>query len=479
MGEEATVARERREFQRLVIVALVAFAAFRLAGLVRYPLWTDETWTLNAGNGSLRAMLRIHADDQTHPPLFYAVLWAWRRIGPDATWWHRLLPCIAGIATAIPLMALARGMGLSSRGRWLAAIIGAGSGILVAYSAELRNYAFYAFFATASLALWVRARPEESPRLAPLTIVNILLIYSHFFGLLIIAAEIADALLFARRRLRALLLSSGVVLLALVPWIAAAIRRARITGERLDVVSWIPVPRAGDMLDIVRESIGGWPSAGVDLALVTVACALVAAWIAHNWKREPASSSRSLALAVLVPVLVTWVFSVVGPRSAWLPRYLIGVAPALVVLLAGAIDWAVPRRVPVAAFALALLPGMLTAWSLVRGTAKPRFDLVAEGMYAVEGMKPYAALSFSAVEGLPLIAAAKRVDPGIRVAFADAGAPVEIDSGWIVWSERNPPKGLTPSARLVRQGFSVGPALGFRADDDSLVAVKFARAVRP
>jgi uncharacterized membrane protein len=479
MGEEASVAPDRREFQRLVVVALIAFAVFRLAGLVRYPLWTDETWTLNAGSGSFRAMLRVHADDQTHPPLFYAVFWVWRRLGPDSLAWQRLLPALAGIATAIPLMLLGRASGFGRRALWLTAAIGAGSGILVAYSAELRNYSFHALFATLSMALWMQARGEERPRLLPLTIANTLLIYSHFFGLLIVGAQLIDAALHARTRLRALVLSAGISLLALMPWVAETVRRARITGERLDVVNWIPVPRAGDTLDIVRESIGGFPSVGADLVIAAGAVTLVSAWIVRAARTSTHAPARFLALAVLVPVLVTFVFSVAGPRSAWLPRYLIGVAPAIVALLAGAIDWAVPKRLGALAAALALIPAGLTAWSLARGTMKPRFDLVAKAIHGSESLQPFTVITFGAVEGFPMRAATQAIDPRIELIDLASGSPVPVDRGWIVWSERNPPKGITPTAHLVRQRFTVGPALGFRADDDSLVAVNFSRQPRP
>jgi uncharacterized membrane protein len=479
MGEEASVAAGGREFQRLVIVALVAFAVFRLAGLVRYPLWTDETWTLNVGSGSFGGMLRLHADDQTHPPLFYAMFWVWRRIGPDALWWQRLLPCIVGIATAVPLLWLARTAGFTRRGLWLTAVVGAGSGVLVAYSAELRNYAFYVFFATLSLALWMRARTGERESLVPLTIANTLLVYSHYFGLLIVGAELVDAVLFARRRVRGLAISAGATFLALVPWIAATIRRARMTGERLDVVNWIPIPRAGDMLDVVRDAVGGFPAVAADLVLAVAVVVLIAAWMIRTRRDPEVSATRFLAIAVLMPVLVTWTFSVLGPRSAWLPRYLIGVAPAIVVLVAGAIDWAVPRRLGMLALAIGAIPALLTDRSRERGTLKPRFDLVARAIAEADTASAVKVITFGAVEGFPMRAAAGAVTSRLQVDDATPGAPILFDEGWVVWSEWNPPKGLTPTAHLVRQRFSVGPAFGFRADDDSLVAVKFVRGALP
>lgn len=483
VGEEARAVGDtafaRRDLTRLIVFTIVAFAALRLAGLVRYPLWTDETWTLNAGSGSLRRMLRVFADDQTHPPFFYVVLWAWRRIGPDTLVWQRLLPCVAGIATAVPLLALAREAGLTRRGVWLAAAIGAGSGVLVAYSAELRSYAFYALFAALSLALWLRARNAGTPRFAGLTVANILLIYSHYFGALIIAAELLDAAFWARRKLRGLLLSCVAVGIAMAPWAWQVIRRQRITGRQLEVVNWIPVPAPGDMLDVVRDAIGGAAWGTADAALVVSAVALMTVFVWRTRREPTAGASRFLAVAIILPVAVVWTLSVAGGRSAWVSRYLMGITPAIVVLLAASLDWVFGARWSRVSATLAMVPGVLTVLSLQRGTAKPRFDLLARGVYAAEGSRAYDAVVFTAVERFPMEAAAKQVDAGIRILEGGPGGAVPTDSGWLVWSERNPPKGLTPPAYLARRGFALGPSLGFKADDDSLVAVRFARRAGP
>lgn len=458
--------------------AVVAFAVLRVAALTRYPLWTDEAWTLEVGRSTLRATLRLHADDQTHPPLFYALLWFWRRIGPDTLAWERLLPCLAGIATAVPMVSIARTMRMTARATWLAVMLGAGSGILVSYSVEIRNYAFLALAASASLALWLRARAGGTdPRLVRVTVANVLLVNVHYFGVFVVLAEWCDALGWARHRLRAMTASAAVAALSLVPWIAETVRRAQITGNRLGVVNWVPRPAIGDLLDPFRETLGASPWLAVDVGVIVLAGGMIAAWALRARGSTASAGIRALLLATALPLGIAFVASVVGPRSMWVTRYFIAVAPPVLLLVAGALDSLVPRRLTAVAAALALVPAALTTWSFVRGAAKPRYDEVVRIVASLEPTTEANLFVPSAVDVLSLVYTARRT-PGlarpVRVHATAEYAPLP-DSGWMAWSAVNPPPGVPPSAALIRRGFALESQLAFPSDADSLVMVRFKR----
>jgi uncharacterized membrane protein len=440
----------------------------------------DEAWTMDAGTGSLRAVLRHHADDQSHPPLFYAMLWIWRWIGGDGLAWVRLLPALIGIATAVPILALARAARLSERATWLAIALGAGSGFLVSYSAELRNYGLMALLAPASLALWLRARELGERRdWILLTVVNVLLVHAHYFGVLIVVAQWIDALGWTRGRLRGMTLSAAGTALSLIPWLAATARRAAMTGERLENVSWIPRPGVGDPLDVVIATIGSTRLLALDLVIAVVAVAAIALWAWRSRGSSHSAATRLLLLAVVVPITIVYVASVAGPRSLWVTRYLIVVAPALVVLVAGAVDGLTPARLTPLVAAFALVPAALTAWSLQRGTEKPRYDLIAQQV--AERERASTAVIFTD-EGTAMIYAARnsasRLSRPVSVrGVADPGR-IRAESGWYFWNETLPPPGLPPAAQLVRAGYRVGPEVAMRSDRDSLVAIRFHRTAR-
>lgn len=449
-----------------VALALLAFAVLRLAALTRYPAWTDETWTLAGGNADFRRFLRWHADDQTHPPLYYLALWFWRSLAPESLSWARLLSALAGIATAIPLVALCRSAGLTSRATVLAVLMGAGSGFLVAYAVEIRNYAFLALFATASLALWLRERDSHAPNLRTLTFVNVLLVQSHYFGLFVVLAEWLDAVLWARRRGRAMTGSAAFAVATLIPWVAYTFRRAGITGRSLDVVDWIPQPVPGDALDVVRDTLGGLPWLGADLALAVALLGVIAVWIARSRTGSGASAARLLVLAVLAPIVVALVVSLLSPRSLWVTRYFIAAAPPVIVLAAASIDWAVPKRLGAVAIGIALLPTALTSWSLVRGTAKPRYDLAVAAVPATSDVVLYTPPT---VDVRPLEWAARGTGVTIRV-LGDS-LPGTAERGWLVWNDRRPAMTFSPPAALIRRGFTLGASVSIPSDEDRLVVV--------
>ncbi len=454
--------------ESLIAVALVLFAVFRLAVLTRYPAWTDETWTMAGGNTDFRRFLRWHADDQTHPPLYYLVLWFWRSLAPESLSWARLLSAIAGIATAVPLVSLCRAAGLTPRATALAVLMGAGSGFLVSYAVEIRNYAFLGFFATASLALWLRERDATAPNLRALTFVNVLLVQSHYFGLFIVLAEWLDAAVWARRRARAMTGSAAFAVATLIPWVAYTFRRAGITGRSLEVVDWIPQPIPGDALDVVRETLGGLPWVAADLVTAVAVLALIAAWMVRTRTDAGAAAARILALAFVLPIVVALIASAFGPRPVWVTRYFIAAAPPLIVLAAASLDWAVPRRLGVAALAFALVPASLSTWSLVRGTAKPRYDLAVATISASGGTTLFTPPT---VDVRPLEWAARGTGVAVRVLANNQ--PADSVGGWLVWNDRRPLPGFNPPAQLIRRGFTLGASVSIPSDEDRLVVLPF------
>ncbi len=460
-----------------LLLAIAAFAVLRVAALTRYPLWTDETWTLDATSADLRRMLRAFADDQTHPPLFYALLWTWRQVVPETLAWLRLLPALIGIATGGALLMLARRAGFTTRATTLAVILAAGSAMLVAYSAELRSYALLALLGVVSLAAWLRARERAGLEgIAALTAVNILLVWTHYFGVFVVVAEWCDAAFRARRRAAAMTASAVLAVASLAPWAAYVVHRAGITGDRLGMVAWLRPPRPGDLLDVPLSAIGGSPWLALDLAVVVSAGAAISLWAWRTRNAAPPAIGL-LALAVLVPCAIAYVESVTGPKPMWLDRYLIATVPPVLLLLAGALDGLAPRTIAgtVAVLALALVPAGFTAGSLARGRERPRFDLVWAAVLARDPDPRVPVLAGDAVEGRPLLYTGLLTGPGQRPVTVLAPGDVRTDSGWYVWSEAHPPAGWPPPAVFIRDGYRITETIGIPAARDSIAAVRIVR----
>ena len=501
----------------LLLLALAVFAVPRLAMLTRYPPWQDELWTLDVLARDFPTMLRWIVADQTHPPLFYAMAWVWQRVGGDALWWMRLLPALIGIAAAVPLVALCRAARLGALGTWLAVLLAAASPWLVFYSAELRGTGLYATLAVASLAAWLRARDSATNDRAPwrlLLVVNVAMVYSHYFGWLVVAAEGADALVAARRRLPRFVRIAAWTALAFAPWVVLVVRRAIRFPRGLEMVAWIPRPTLGDFLDPYRAAFGASPWLGVDLALVVLAGGAIAWRLAREGGgREAGGSEHSgrddagergerraregpltpLALAATLPAVIALVASATGPRSMWVARYLLAVAVPFLVLAAAAATGLLAPRLRPAALALALWPAALTAWHGARRDEKVAYDAIVRGMVARDSARdsgrdttrdvardaaaratPVVALDYE--EGGPLAWVAAHGHVSFAVTTVPSVDSIHSPRAWVVWNAAQPPPGPPPTARLLRRGYRVEDEFFVRGMDDSVVAVAVRRA---
>ncbi|MFI5311487.1 MAG: hypothetical protein ACHQQ3_09660 [Gemmatimonadales bacterium] len=461
-----------------VLLALALFAVPRLALLTRYPPWQDELWTLGVLQRDFPTMLRWVVADQTHPPFFYALAWAWRRAGPDALWWMRLLPALMGIGLAVPLVALCRVARLEFRASVLAVALCAASPWLVFYSLELRDYGLYAALATASLAAWMHAReagPGDRTPWRVLLAVNIALVYSHYFGWLVIVAEGADALFFSRGRLAAFARNAVWTALAFVPWVAVVGRRAVRVPRGLDMVSWIPRPGPGDLLDPFRASLGVSPWIALDLGLLVLAGGVIAWALA----RERRSMLAPVVLAATLPVVLTFAASVAGPRSVWVVRYLLAAGPPFLILLAmGITSLLQPRTL---ALGFALWPASLLIWHAARRDDKVPYDAILAGIatrdFSTGGTSrrstPVYVLDYE--QGGPLAWASAHSAAPRDVSTLSSVDSVHAPRAWVLWNEARPPAGPTPTARLVRNGYRIEQEFSVRGMDDSVVAIAVRR----
>ncbi|MCC7001216.1 MAG: glycosyltransferase family 39 protein [Gemmatimonadaceae bacterium] len=357
-----------------------------LAALQRFParthegLWFDEVFTVVLAVQDHPALIDRALADQTNPPGFYLLAWVWTRLGGFDLEWLRTLPALAGTLVVPAVAMLARQLGVHWRGALLAAVIANASPLLLAMSLELRAYAPLALLAAVSSALALRqaARPRESLRTAaPLALTQLALVSLHYFGALVVVGQCAALWWTDRRRLfRAVLTALPAALIA-VAWVALVLSRAgdAVVGGN---ATWIEPADFARLRGFAPSVLGtlGLPAGSILSTTLLAAAIVLAAWQALTAASvgAPADESPStaagtdahararwlLALGVL-PLGLVFVASSLGPRSLWVPRYLIVVLPALCILLAALTD--MPARLARAAATTAL-----AAWALLGGT---------------------------------------------------------------------------------------------------------------
>jgi uncharacterized membrane protein len=350
-----------RAWRYLTWAAILSFAAFRIPELVRYSLWYDEVFALTLAQMEWGELVSAAVADRTNPPLFYLLLKLWTGIGGDSALWLRLLPCLLGVGAAGPLVGLARrfyGEGHGGKASAVAAIAaGAASPLLVFLSNEVRGYSLLLLLSLLSMRAFYRVVdsleieralrdelgspsalghfPEERKRrVVMLALVNALLVYTHYFGWLLIAAEFVVAFAWYQPALRWVVRSAGGAGVAFAPWAVVAAMSPGAAARPLSNVDWISTPSVLDIprfFDALVARVLTLDTAGVGLAIMVVLVVVMGIAVFSPRRADAAegsSSVRELAVLAFLPVILAYMASVALGRSVFVPRYLIVAAPA-------------------------------------------------------------------------------------------------------------------------------------------------------
>ena len=462
--------------RRLVGLVLALFIAVRVASLTRYDFWFDELFSIAVGLGSWNGLIAQAAGDQTNPPLFYLLVKAWRALVPFSAAMLRLLPCLFGIAAAWAVIAVAREGRFTDRQKLAMLILAAVSPQLVFYSVELRAYALLFLLGTISLALTLRLlrEPPGQARLwAGLTAVNILLVYTHYFGWFTVLAEGVAFLFLRRDRFMPVAIAITVTGLAFLPWAWKVAALARARGDFAPTIAWVPRPRLVDLLEAPGSLLVGthprWYLAGgllFAVALIT--------WLA-GWRARPEQErQRDVALAVflLVPLGCAFAASWMLPRSIWVARNFIAAAVpvlAIMVIAAGRITPARGFVGAVAFVALAEITALTTAAS-----AKIPWNTVAQRV-AAEPRRSAAVYAFEGFTALPVQYYLDYQPVSTRVEVIKTLDSVTAPEGWILAREGSWPGSGTLTGAVRARGLTVTDSMELAAPGQDIRLAHYRR----
>jgi uncharacterized membrane protein len=234
---------------------------------------------------------------ESAPPLYYALAWLWTQVTGNGEWGLRFLSALAGVAT-IPVAYFTGRELRGARAGVIAAALVAVNPMLLWYSQEARAYALLGFFCALSLLYCVRALNEGKK--ADFTwwgVFSALALATHYFAVFPIVAEVV---LLARRRGRAILSGLWIVAVAVVALAPLVIHQMSYghaewigkfsLGHRVaEVGITFMVGETGDIIGRTE----GWQPALVPLLLVAAAFVLLLV-----------RGSRSERRAAFVPLAV-------------------------------------------------------------------------------------------------------------------------------------------------------------------------------
>ena len=313
-----------------LVVVVAAWLRFHL--LTAKSFWFDEGFSVGVARLGWTDFLQLLWHREANMAAYYVLLRFWLKFG-IGEFFVRSLSVVFALATIPAIYALGARL-FRPRVGLIAALLFAVNAFSVRYSQEARGYALLVLLVTLSSWFLVRSIEEGTSRNWWLyTLCAVLTVYTHFYGILAIAAQSLSLAFLPRlqldrtyffRFLRYFFYS--LLPLALFLW---------RTGSQ--PMSWIPALNAGILAHFFRSFAGNGGN------LLLAACAL--AWIfasvtALGVLRHPRSVT-AWHYALLLLSFVFPILSVVGIsafKSAFLARYLIICLPASVLLAAEGIS---------------------------------------------------------------------------------------------------------------------------------------------
>ena len=261
----------------------------------------------------------------------------------------RMLSVLFGVAAVPAMYALAARL-FGVRAGIIASLLLSVNAFHIQYSQEARSYSLLVLLVILSTLLFVRGMESRSTRVwAGYVLLGVLAVYSHTFGIFVLAAH-AGSVPFLRRRdvpWGHLAASWAVIAASLTPfWLSIW---SGLIGGSADTggLSWIPETSAKQLYSVLTTLAGGGGTPLLALSLVLVSGGLVVA--ATTWYSSRASWETwkyVLPLSGLfVPIFLALLISTVQPIV--IPRYFIVCLPALILVASSLIahPWLLINRI--------------------------------------------------------------------------------------------------------------------------------------
>ncbi len=223
-----------------VLAALIVLGfALRLA--VPRGIWLDEAITIHQARLSLHDLFANLYNGDREPPLYHLVLWLTIRAFGHGEFAVRLPSLIAGTLIVPVIYELGREL-YDRRTGLIAAGFVAVSPMLVWYAQEVRMYEFATLFGLLALLMQLRAirNPGSMGNWAGYILASAALLWSHYFGLIVVAVQLLVFLgvLIHRSRAgervrplaRGFAYSVAVLVMVLIPLIVFAKHQYQVTS---------------------------------------------------------------------------------------------------------------------------------------------------------------------------------------------------------------------------------------------------------
>ena len=338
----------------------------------------DEPFTIFYANADISALWEL-LPYENNPPLFTLILKAWVSVFGISPISVRMLPMLFSAFSAVVIFRIGREF-YSPKVAWLATGIFTFASCHYFYAHEARPYALFVVLTVLSMYAYLKVIVHASGKHQVwLVLFNVLLIYTHFFGFLLLFVQFAVVVLHGetrRRHLKGMAFGWLATALLFSPYLPLLFNRFTSSSSG----TWVAPPQMeGLYIELWRFS--NEPVNTVLFLLILGAAAIV-------------YFVRKLRTALPLPtiVLLAWflfcflgMFVISFKIPIFLDRYLVFISPAFYLLIAIGLFSLIKHRLTSIVFAAALVAMMLATVDFAAGNPKKQAELVDD--FIVKGQE--------------------------------------------------------------------------------------------
>ena len=313
----------------LMLLAIVMGAAYLRFHLLAYKsFWFDEGFSVGIARLDWPNFLHLLWLREANMALYYVLLKLWLTFGMNE-FYVRALSVVFGLAAIPVVYALGKRL-FGARAGLSAALLLSINAFHVRYSQEARGYSLLVFLSALGSLLFVRCIESPTARNWRLyTLASVLIVYSHFYGVLVVAAHWLSFILLPRE------LRPSAPPLRWLRFFAYGTAPIAIFLCRAGAqpMNWLPRPNAASIRYFFECLVGN----GGYLLLGTY----VLAWAAAAYARLRSDRQQRWRYDLLFLWLVFPIAVVLGIsqfKSVFLARYLIVCLPASLLLAVAGIS---------------------------------------------------------------------------------------------------------------------------------------------
>ncbi len=206
-------------------------------------------------------------------------------------------------------------------------------------------YSVLLCFALVSMWLFVRFL-NLGKNIWILTIINILLIYTHYFGWFVVLSEITAIIILQRIKIRQTLIMFAILLFSFAPWVFTIWKAVQINSNLGQNIGWIERPNLAtlfqflfDLIEPVYYQQSNVEPTSIFEITIPLLLIIVTAFTVYfiYWQSESESERRNVYLLTIfakLPILLAFIASWILPYSIWGTRHLIFVFVPFAILSA-------------------------------------------------------------------------------------------------------------------------------------------------